>query len=119
MELKGIGKREIDQLDQCGCCPLTSPFCVPAPRPSCAYPSAQPAKLPAVLPKIVSTIDSPSKPLPSPSKARSENYDIINLDDLKKEIIKQCAYKTCVLKMYNKIHTNFISYANEKQNKNI
>ena len=112
MGFKTIGKREISVLEPCECCPAAS--FLPAPRSTRAQTkSRKPAKLPAVPPKF------PAKPLPSPSNAVSGNYGVINLDDLKKEIEKNCACKICVLKTYEKIHTDFITYANEKQKENI
>ena len=127
MGFRRFGKREVNNLEQCGCCPPSSPsFCVPIPviqKPrrtgARRRQSAQPTNSTAVPPKIPSKIASPSNPIPSPSAAGSDGYGIINLDDLKKEVEKRCACKECVLKTYNTIHTDFILYANDRQNKNI
>lgn len=133
MGLRGTTKREKSQLKQCKCCPVAS--FLPAPRSRSARsqissppPSAPPATLPAVpqkLPAVPSKLPAvppkivPSKSLPSPSSAASPSSGIINLDNLKQEIENNCACKICVLKTYEKIHTDFLTYANKKQKENI
>ena len=137
MGLKVIGRREIDQLNQCPCCPgpLSSSLCgpirtprltrahrpspEPSAQPSAQPPSAQPSAQPSTQPSAQPSNYTAANPISSSSAAGPDGYGIINLDDLKKEVEKRCACKECVLKTYNKIHTDFLLYANNKQKKNI